>query len=499
MDLSIEAGPGGGRRITVTEGELTIGRDPSSALVLDDEEVSRRHAVVRGLADGTVELEDLGSRNGTFVDDARLEGAVTLRGGEKIRIGSTVIVAEAPPGSAPTVIAPVPPEEAPTDAEPPSEPPADPEPTAEPTPPPASSTPPRSESAIQRIMLQRSIKRLTLIAIGVGALVVVAVVLLVAGVFSSSGPVTNTEAIKAVTPSTVFVLGRDNEGEPNFSGSGWVYDADAGLVVTNAHVASGQATSEVGTDDENLHPAKVVGVAPCDDLAVLKTDTSGLKTLPLGSQSELSQGDRVFLLGYPGNLSAADELVSTVGTVSVVKTSIDPEVVPDFPAYPNVIQTDAAINEGNSGGPMVDEDEQLVGVNSVSSSGSAENQGYAIGVDRIKEIVPKLAHGHSIGWFGFGIANEVFSDELEEEPYGLGVFPGEVVEGTSAAEAGLGTVPVAITNVNGHEIFTADDYCKAVKGLEGGDTATVQVAFLDENGQVPAEPEFDEVEMALEP
>ena len=214
-----------------------------------------------------------------------------------------------------------------------------------------------------------------MIANAAGLIAVAAIVVVLAGVFDSGSPPTAADVIRSVTPSTVLVLGKTEEGEPLESGTGWVYDAEKGLIVTNAHVASGAAEFEVGDSDEDLSPARVIGVAPCDDLAVLKVDsTEDLKTLPLGSQSDIEQGDRVFVIGYPGNASIKDELVSTSGSVSVVETSIDSELAENaaLPTYRNVIQTDAAINHGNSGGPMVDEDGKLVGVNSVSG-GETEN------------------------------------------------------------------------------------------------------------------------------
>ncbi len=508
MDLSIESGSHKGRKVTVGSGDLTIGRDPSSTLFLDDEEVSRRHAVVRELADGTVELEDLGSRNGTFLNGTRIEGSAVLKGGEKIRIGGTVINAEASLGGSPTVMSPLPPEEEPPIAvEPPSEPAEPTEPAVAPKPPKArestgSREGKRSESAIQRIVLQRSVRRLTVIACVVGVLVVAGIALVASGAFESSGPVSASSVIKAVTPSTVFIKGTieaNEEGESYESGTGWVYAADRGLIVTNAHVASAAKTFQVGFGDEDLQPARVVGVAPCDDLAVLEVeDTAGMETLSLGSQAGMEQGDRVFVVGYPGNASTAHELVSTVGSVSVVKTSIDPEE-PEYlgyAAYPNVLQTDAAINHGNSGGPMVNEDKELVGVNSVGSGAEHENQAYAIGVDRVRQVVPKLAEGHSQKWLGFFLGDVFFNDE--EEPIGLTVGKGEAVEGSEAAEVGFGDVPTLILGINGYETPTGAAYCEALDGVSSGTPVEIDYVALNEDGSIPSDYEIGHVEVPVE-
>src|SRR5207248_8327799 len=137
----------------------------------------------------------------------------------------------------------------------------------------------------------------------------------------------------------------------------------------------------VGSVD-NEQAATVVGVAPCDDLAVLKiTDTSGMKTMQLGSQKGLSEGDNVVALGYPANASLNDNLTSTAGVVSVVRSSFR-FPTPDSPQYPNMIQTDAALSPGNSGGPLIDDHKKLVGMNTAILVGiggePVQGQGYAI-------------------------------------------------------------------------------------------------------------------------
>ena len=162
---------------------------------------------------------------------------------------------------------------------------------------------------------------------------------------------------------------------------------------------------KVGIDGK-LRKATVVGVAPCEDLAVLKVaDNSGLRSMPLGSQSDLKEGQTVVAVGFPANASLSAQLTSTVGVVSVAKTQYK-ELALDVPTYTNVVQTDAAINPGNSGGPLVRvSDKRLVGVNSASRTESADartiqGQGYAVGVDRVKEVVPELRAGRSMGWTG---------------------------------------------------------------------------------------------------
>ena len=356
-----------------------------------------------------------------------------------------------------------------------------------------------TESMIGRIRLQRSVNRLTFVVGLIALLAVLGIAIAIIDPFSST-PKSAAQVIRDATPSVVLVLGETEEGEPLESGSGWVYDAEKGLIVTNAHVASGAAKFKVGDSDENLTPAEVVGVSPCDDLAVLRTHaTSGLKTLPLGSQSDLAQGDEVFVIGYPQNASIKDDLVSTEGSISSVSTTVDPNVFEDsVPEYPNVIQTDAAINHGNSGGPMVDDSEVLVGVNTLTGATGREGdqtqgQYYAIGVDQVKKVVPGLARGRSKGWFGFSIGGGRLLND-QGESIGLEVNEDEAVIGSEAQKAGFGSIPIVVTEVNGEPVTSPSDYCEAVSGLAPGTPTEVGVYQLEEGGQSS----FARVEIPLE-
>lgn len=148
--------------------------------------------------------------------------------------------------------------------------------------------------------------------------------------------------VQRVVPSTVFVEAR-RDGRRVGSGTGWVLDGPDGLIVTNAHVVNGGTTMLVGAGRQ-VADAAIVGVAPCEDLAVLRVgDLSGLRSLPLGNQSALEQGETVVAVGYPANASSEASLTSTTGVVSVVRTAYRERAL-DVPRYSNVVQTDAAIN-----------------------------------------------------------------------------------------------------------------------------------------------------------
>ncbi len=299
-----------------------------------------------------------------------------------------------------------------------------------------------------------------------------------AGVFSSdsgtaSQPSTR-EIIAEAAPSTVRVLGRV-DGAIASSGTGWVYDADRGLIVTNAHVVGDQGspglTSFRAVIDGHLRPATLYANSPCFDMAMLQLqDPAGLRALPLGSQADLAQGDQVNVVGYPTNELtnfSSTPLQSTTGTVSVVEESLQGRSDaaagdPDVRQYPNLIQTDAAINHGNSGGPLIDGNGNLVGINSLTTL-ETQGQGFAIGVDLFKEQAETLEAGDSIGFLGFDFAAS-----------GKGLLVNNAVEGSPAADAGFGKQRAIVTSVDGEPVPTRRAYCRAVDGSKSGETATVR-------------------------
>jgi putative serine protease PepD len=450
MQLTITAGADAGKTVQVQGNEFTIGREAGADLVLADGKASRRHAALRPLPDGRATLYDLGSSNGTFVNGQRVQ-SILLQGGEQIQIGDTVLVpgqvivpGAQPAGAAPGVTsagAVAPPVTA-AAAPPPQQPVA-------PAPQQAAFTPPtqqqapatgfqapsptpiqrpsRTQSAIQRVMLQRAVNRATMIGIVAIVLVVGVGIAAALGVFSGdskSGP-SNREIVAKTKPSTYFIV--TNKGNAAGRGTGWVWDAAKGIIVTNAHVVAGGKEWSVATGDDlkievngtnvvagpNGRQAKLLGEADCEDIGVLQvSDTSGLVTLPRGSQKDLQVGDPVVAVGYPATLNTAEsdvfstpgftraQLTATSGDVATVSTTFgaipgegpdDPQVGP----YENVILTDTVINKGNSGGPLVNEKSQLVGMNSAGRT-DVQGQNYAIAVDRIAEVVPQIIAGKDV-------------------------------------------------------------------------------------------------------
>ena len=420
MWLEFRSGADAGKRVQVQGSRFTVGREGAVNLVVRDPKVSRNHAYFQDLGNGTVALYDLGSSNGTFVNGQRVtQQGVTLSGTEQIQFGDTVIqasrdggaaTAAAPAGAAaaPPVGAPY---NAPTAPQPPVQQPAAPSPV---TPSPvAGAAPARTQSAIQRIIIQRQLTRATRIGIAAIILLLIAIVVgafaILSGGGDEGGPPTTAEVVENVTPLTTFIAAQDAVGRSR--GTGWIYDAAQGYVVTNAHVVAGAGRQyQVGVNlaggKQELRPAQLVGCRLSEDQAVLQLqNAAGLKQFKIADQSTLRRGEDVVAVGYPeiGAGFETVELVGTTGVVSVPKTTF-----PEIPIsettvvgpYQNVVQTDAAINPGNSGGPLVDHQNQLVGMNSAgrqqNESGTAlQGQNYAIGTDRIKQIVPELIQSKS--------------------------------------------------------------------------------------------------------
>ncbi|MDQ3935047.1 MAG: S1C family serine protease, partial [Actinomycetota bacterium] len=281
---------------------------------------------------------------------------------------------------------------------------------------------PPSASTIQRLVIQRGLRRVTILGIVVLVLLILVIGGLVTGVFTGDdgdGQLSPAEVVEEARPRTVLVVTNKGFGAGG-RGSGWVWDASEGLIVTNAHVVGGGESYSVSTGDkltiavgeeveiegEDARDAELKGAAFCEDIAVLEVrDKTGLETMPrVPKQEELKKGQDVVAVGYPSTLNLTQgqqqqdaDLTANTGVISTVQTTFQaiPGEGPDDPTvgpYRNVILTDTVINQGNSGGPLVDREARLVGMNSAVRT-DVQGQNYAVGVDRINEIVPKLIEG----------------------------------------------------------------------------------------------------------
>lgn len=294
--------------------------------------------------------------------------------------------------------------------------------------------------------------------------------------FEESSP--SVVYITSVSLSTGFF--RRNVAEiPVGTGSGFVWD-DHGHIITNFHVIQNADGARVTLFDRSTWEAKLVGVAPEKDLAVLKIDAPAerLRPIPVGSSLDLRVGQAVFAIGNPFGL---DQTLTT-GIISALGREI--VSVARIPIR-DVIQTDAAINPGNSGGPLLDSIGRLIGVNTAifSPSGASAGIGFAIPVDVVSWVVPDLiAHGRvRRPSLGVDLATPQLSQRLGLD----GALVLEVAPGSGAAEAGvrpttrnragqieLGDVIVAVDNV---AVRSSADVMLALERRNPGETVTVTV------------------------
>lgn len=343
----------------------------------------------------------------------------------------------------------------------------------------------RSRRRLARAALEglRQARRTARVGVGLAALALIAAVSLAIFTLTRDEDTRTTVGeggddaaaiVASARPATVLVRARGRAGTS--FGSGVVIDAAEGLVLTNFHVIGGGGEIEVGRPGR-LQQASVRGAAPCDDLALLEAEElEGFEALPLGSQDEIAQGDQVVALGYPASAAGGSSLSTTAGVVSAVRTSLRLPAA-DSPRFVNLVQTDAALNPGNSGGPLVGRDGKLVGVNTILFQGSREtpinSQGYAVGVDRIRTVLGDLREARSIGWFGAGLLAPP-PELLRRGRLPDGLLITAAAKGTSAESAGVEEVlmiAVGDRPVGG----TVAGYCEAVKGVRSGDARVLTV------------------------
>jgi len=245
-------------------------------------------------------------------------------------------------------------------------------------------------------------------------------------------------------------------------GSGFVYDSD-GHIVTNQHVVDGASSVSVKFWNGKTYTARVVGTDSSTDLAVLQVDapTSELFPLALGDSSKVAVGDDVVAIGSPFGL----EETVTAGIVSALHRQM---TSPSSFTIGDSIQTDAAINHGNSGGPLLNGKGEVIGVNAQieSDSGGSDGVGFAIPSNTVRSIASQLSSS--------GRAEHAFLGvRLQNTSSGRGAQVVRVTSGTPAAKAGLRAGDV-ITAVAGKQITSADDLRAAINARRPGDTVSIR-------------------------
>ncbi len=250
-----------------------------------------------------------------------------------------------------------------------------------------------------------------------------------------------------VSPAVVCITAPQQFGE--CIGSGFIIDRE-GHVVTNNHVASAAPQLLVSLADERTVAAELVGTDPGSDLAVLKIDVPAeeLTVAELGDSAGIRVGQRTIAIGNPFGL----ERTVTTGVVSSVGRTLSRDDS-DF-QIAELIQTDAAVNPGNSGGPLLDSSGKVIGVNTAiaSMTGSSSGVGFAVPVDIVKRVVPALIETGSYRHPWIGVSGRSITPEIVDAlslPVETGVLIFSVEPGSPAEAAGLrgGSREVAVSGI----------------------------------------------------
>ena len=307
---------------------------------------------------------------------------------------------------------------------------------------------------------------------------------------AAPGVVHITATTRVAEPADPFFGTPGGTQETRSIGSGFVIDK-SGHIVTNAHVVAGASNVEVSFSNNESLKAKIVGQDAATDVAVLQVNAASraLRALPLGNSDLVQVGDEVVAIGNP---LGYDRSV-TSGIVSAVGRSI--QAPNQFSTIGHVIQTDAALNHGNSGGPLLDADGQVIGVNSQiapSASGANIGIGFAIPINTVREVAAQLIKYGKVEHAFLGIEVKELNPQIAQIfhlPVKSGLMVAHIIKGTGAAKAGLKagshTVVVdgdswpaggdIIVSANGRSVGTVEELRDVVGEAKPGETLKLQV------------------------
>jgi len=281
---------------------------------------------------------------------------------------------------------------------------------------------------------------------------------------------TLTQLYKNVTPGVVDItvtssssdgFGFGGQQQTQAEGSGIVYDAK-GHILTNAHVVDGAKSITVRFQSGKTAKATLVGIDAGTDIAVIKVDVDAslLHPLTLGSSASVQPGEEVIAIGSPFGLAGT----MTSGIVSAVDRTIQ---APNNYSISGAIQTDAPINHGNSGGPLLDASGDVIGVNAQieSDSGGNDGVGFAIPIDAVKSVASTIVAGGKVQHAYVGV-------RIQDVEGGAKIT--QIVAGAPAAKAGL-KVGDVITSFDGKPVSSADDLTAAVFQAKPGEKVSVTI------------------------
>src|SRR5574340_599738 len=303
---------------------------------------------------------------------------------------------------------------------------------------------------------------------------------------------TITQAVKTVGPAVVTVVGTvpgqqtffGRTSDSEVSGSGF-FVSDKGYVITNNHVVEGTQSVHIILSDGSDQPATVVGTDKYNDIAVLKSTGPVPAVAALGDSDVLQPGESVIAIGSPlGDFKNS----VTVGVVSATGRSID---TGQGYKVEGVVQTDAAINQGNSGGPLVNLAGQVIGVNTLIVRGSgngavAEGLGFAIPIDTAQAVASQIIDKGYFAHPFVGITYQPITPAIASAyrlPAQWGAYVSRVASGSPGGDAGLQRGDI-ITSVGGTTLDETHSYLNALYSYKPGDQVTLGIVRGDKTLQL---------------
>ncbi len=259
------------------------------------------------------------------------------------------------------------------------------------------------------------------------------------------------------------------------SGSGVIIRED-GYIVTNNHVIAGANAIEVTLNNNRTYPARLIGTDPATDVALIKIEENGLPIVPFADSDQLRLGEWVLAIGSPYDLRST----ITAGIVSAKGRSMpkDPNNPNEF-RIESFIQTDAAVNPGNSGGALVNKEGKLVGVNTaiISQTGSYAGYSFAVPSNIVKRITDDLMDYGTVHRARLGIVMLPINDEIAKElklSSVNGVYITDMASDSAAAEAGI-KVGDVLVEIGGSKVTGVSSVQELVNNFHPGDRAEVKV------------------------
>jgi serine protease Do len=279
-----------------------------------------------------------------------------------------------------------------------------------------------------------------------------------------------------------FFSRRENAYTSQSLGSGFVWSSD-GIIVTNNHVVEGASRITVNLQDGSQVPAKLIGVDPDSDLAVLRVDAKNLPAAPIGTSSDLLIGETVVAVGNPFGLSGT----VTTGVVSALGRSVPSKE--QGRTFTDFIQTDASINPGNSGGPLLNIEGKVIGINTVIYA-NAQGIGFAIPVDRARKVIQDLLRYGQVRSAWIGAVTATLTPE-EAKRLGIrtarGALVARVFSGSPAQAAGLRPGDV-IVSVDGKPVDSRESFATYTSTAASGQPLSLVVAREGSSRTVPVRP-----------